>query len=313
MELAQLRYFLKIVEYRHFTKAAKACQISQPALSQQIAKLEKELGMPLFERRGRKIRLTQSGQTLRVNAEKILRMVEDTHRQITDNGQSGTVRVSTIPTVGPFLTTKLLHNLNRQFPDASIQLSEESPDSLVSRCANGEIDFAITALHSSWKKRLVCEPILSEEIQVVLPVGHPLASKTKLTAEELRGEPLVLMSKRQCLTRTVEDFLNEFGVSTEAIARVEQFSTLQHLVAIGKGISFVPKMAVNPKFKNNLSYVPVSGYPLRRMIGVCWSEERFQSQLAANMIKAIRELSDPNLLEEPGEPENSTNPKGSSI
>lgn len=301
MELAQLRYFLKIVEHRNFTRAAKACQVSQPALSQQMAKLEKELNLPLFERQGRKIRLTQTGRTLRAHAEKILQMVEDTQRQIKDNGRSGNVSVSTVSTVGPFLTTKLIHNLGKQFPDAQIQFTEEAPDQLFSRCANGEIDFAITAIQPGWNKRLICEPILIEEIMAVLPVTHRLANKSSLMIDDLQDEPMVLMSKKQCLTQTVEDFLTKFDMYDDAVARVEQFSTLQHLVAIGTGISFVPKMAVNQRFRNSLRYLPIAGYELQRTIAVCRSKERYQSQLVANMIKAIRELADPNLLESPGD------------
>ncbi len=301
MELAQLRYFLKIVEYRNFTRAAKACHVSQPALSQQMAKLEKEFGMPLFERQGRKIRLTETGRTLRINAEKILQLVDDTYRQIQDNGMSGVVIISTVPTVGPFLTTKLIHNLNRQFPEARIQLTEETPETLVNRCISGEVDFAITAVQKNWKNRLVWEPIRNEEIQLVLPVTHPLADQPSLSVEQIRDEPLILMGKKQCLTQCIEEYLNEYGISTEnVVARVEQFSTLQHLVAIGTGISFVPKMAVNPKFKNSLSYIPISGATIQRTIAVCWSEKRFQSQLATNMIKAIREISDPKLIDSRG-------------
>ena len=88
MDLGQLRYFSKIVEHRSFTRAAKDCSVSQPALSQQIAKLEKELGQPLFERQGRSIRLTPAGQVLQTHAEKILRLVDDAKRQITDDGQT---------------------------------------------------------------------------------------------------------------------------------------------------------------------------------------------------------------------------------
>lgn len=298
MEMAQLRNFLKIVEHRSFTKAAKACNVTQPTLSQHMAKLEKELGHPLFERQGRKIRLTETGRTLRVNAEKILDLVEDTYRRVRDNGKSGIVTISTVSTVGPFLTTKLVHNLSKQFPDSQIQLTEELPETLVSRCLNGEIDFAITPVQKNWSSRLSYEPIMSEDIHVVLPASHRLAKEDTITLNQIHNEPLVLMGKKQCLTQVIEEFLDQFGIAIEnVIARVEQFSTLQHLVALGTGISFVPKMAVNPKFKNNLSYVPLSGHTIKRTIAVCWSEKRFKSQLAMNMIKAIRELADPRMLD----------------
>ncbi len=299
MELAQLRYFLKIVEHRNFTKAAKACSVSQPALSQQIAKLEKELGLPLFERNGRKIRLTNTGKILRENAEKILRLVEDTYRQIADDGKSGVVKLGTTPTVGPFLTTKLIHNLAKQFPGSQIQLSEKSADAVVEQVKSGEVDFAISTLPNAENKSALAglnfEPLMQEEVQVVLSAKHELATKNSLTVEDLKSQPMILLGKRQHFTQIVESFLYEFGLWSEPVARVEQFSTLQHLVAIGRGISFVPRMAVNPKFKENLSYKEIAGYSLSRTVGLCWNESRYKSQLIENMIKAILEFADPDL------------------
>ena len=101
MDLGQLRYFVKIVEHRSFTRAARDCSVSQPALSQQIGKLEKELGQPLFERQGRSIRLTPAGQLLQTRAEKILGLVEDAKRHITDDAlgcrQRGSQRGRNLP------------------------------------------------------------------------------------------------------------------------------------------------------------------------------------------------------------------------
>src|SRR5579872_5633053 len=104
MELQQLRYFVAVADLGHFTKAAKRCFVAQPSLSQQIGKLEKEFGQPLFERLGRSVRLTDSGRTLYEQAVSILASVEEAKQQVANasGDYSGTVAVGAIPTVAPY-------------------------------------------------------------------------------------------------------------------------------------------------------------------------------------------------------------------
>src|ERR1700688_1781187 len=118
MELHQLRYFVAVAEWGHFTKAAKRCFVAQPSLSQQIGKLEKELGQPLFERLGRTIRLTDGGRLLYDQALSILASVEEAKRQVIDarDDPEGLVQVGAIPTIAPFLLPSLVSAFQRRFP-----------------------------------------------------------------------------------------------------------------------------------------------------------------------------------------------------
>jgi len=99
VEISQLRYFLKVAERQNFTKAADDLVVSQPALSRSIAKLEDELGQPVFERQSRSVTLTDAGRLLRARAEQILALIDDTLAEITDDGQAGRIRVGAIPTI----------------------------------------------------------------------------------------------------------------------------------------------------------------------------------------------------------------------
>ena len=146
MELDQLRYFLRVAEQQSFTRAAKDLAISQPALSRSIQRLEEELGQPVLERRTRSVVLTEAGTLLQARAQQVLAILEDTRAEITDDGQSGRVRVGAIPTIAPYFLPNVLRRFAADFPKATVVVQEQTTDALVRSCTQGEIDLAILAL-----------------------------------------------------------------------------------------------------------------------------------------------------------------------
>ena len=146
MDLDQLRYFVRVAERQNFTRAAEDLGISQPALSRSIQKLEEEFGQPVFERKTRSVSLTDAGTLLQARAQQVLSILEDTKAEITDDGQSGRVRVGAIPTVAPFFLPEVLRQFSREFPKATLIVQENTTDALLKSCTQGEIDLAILAL-----------------------------------------------------------------------------------------------------------------------------------------------------------------------
>ena len=289
MDLGQLRYFSKIVEHRSFTKAAQDCLVSQPALSQQIAKLEKELGQPLFERQGRSIRLTPAGQVLQTHAEKILQLVDDAKRQITDDGQTGRICISAIPTIAPYLLPELLTSVGGQFPSASFVVSEDTTELLLKRCSNGDIDVGVVALPAT-AKYLSVEPLFEEELLLALPSDHRLCGRTRISTKDLVSESFILLGDTHCLVDAIETFCNQKSFQPITTSRIEQLTTIQHLVALGHGISFVPKMAAGDDLNGKIVYRSLSGDKPTRKIAICYNPYRYQSQLLSNFIKALVEF-----------------------
>lgn len=295
MDLGQLRYFVKIVEHRSFTKAARDCSVSQPALSQQIAKLERELGQPLFERQGRSIRLTPAGQVLQTRAETILGLVEDAKRHITDDGESGRICISAIPTIGPYLLPKILKTVGGQFEKANFVVTESVTDQLLKECSNGDTDIGILALPAAGKY-LTIEPLFYEELLLAVASDHPLATKPEIEIADLEHEPFVLLNEAHCLVDAIEEFCNRQKFQPIATSGIQQLATVQHLVALGMGVSFVPKLACHENLGGKITYRSMNGDKPTRTIAVCWNPFRYQSQLLMNFIKGVRELGDPNLV-----------------
>ncbi len=288
MDLGQLRYFHKIVEHRSFTRAAQDCLVSQPALSQQISKLERELGQPLFERHGRSIRLTPAGQILQGQADKILQLVDDAKRRITDDGQTGLLSLSAIPTIAPFLLPSIVKDVASQFPKATLKFHEDTTTELVKRCADGEVDIGLLALPVT-AKHLTFETLFTEELLLALPINHPLVSKPKISIKDITEEAFVLLSSSHCLLETIETFCTSRNFKPIASSKIEQLETVKNLVAIGCGLSFIPRMATRDNHAG-IVYRSLCGERPVRKIAVCYNPHRFQSQLVTHFIKALHEL-----------------------
>ena len=289
MDLGELRYFSKIVEHRSFTKAARDCSVSQPALSQQIGKLEKELGQPLFERQGRSIRLTPAGQLLHVQADRILQLADDAKKQITDDGETGRICISAIPTIAPYLVPPILKSLKAQFSKANFIISEDKTEDLLKRCSNGDVDVGILALPAS-AKYLTIESMFEEELMLAVSSNNPLCKKTELVGDDLKDEPFVLLRDTHCLVDSIESFCNDNNFQPVATSRIDQLTTVQHLVALDHGISFVPKMASAIDLDGKVIYRSMSENQPSRNVALCWNPYRYQSRLLTRFIEAVQQL-----------------------
>jgi len=289
MDLGQLRYFTKIVEHRSFTKAAHDCSVSQPALSQQISKLEKELGQPLFERQGRSIRLTPAGQLLHLQADKILQLADDAKKQITDDGETGRICLSAIPTIAPYLLPIILKSVGSLFPKANFVIGEDTTDDLLKRCSNGDVDVGIVALPAA-AKYLTIEPLFDEELMLALSPDNPLNKKSKLVSADLEEEPFLLLRDTHCLVETIESFCNSKNFQPLTASRIEQLTTIQLLISLDHGVSFVPKMASAIDLNGKIVYRSMSEDPPKRTIAICYNPYRYQSRLLGKFITAVQEL-----------------------
>src|ERR1700685_573232 len=146
MELHQLRYFVAVADLGNFTRAAARCFVAQPSLSQQIIKLERELGRPVFDRSGRKSRLTARGRTFYDRAVEILAAVDGAKRALTEDAGAGRVSVGAIPTVAPYLLPPLLKQFVREYPKAELSITENLTKYTVRACLEGDVDVGLLAL-----------------------------------------------------------------------------------------------------------------------------------------------------------------------
>lgn len=290
MEVDQLRYFLRVAERGNFTRAAEELMISQPALSRSIQKLEEELGQPVFERKTRSVALTEAGKLLQSRAQQVLTLIADTKAEISDDGQSGQIRVGAIPTIAPFFLPDLLRQFSTEFPKASLIVQEDTTDHLLKRCTQGEIDLAIIALPVP-AKYLEVEELFEEELFLVLPPDHPLVDKPQIRLNDIKSYPFVLLDEAHCLSDNIVSFCRQKSFHPVAVEQTSQLAMVQELVSLSHGISMIPQMARRLDKTDRRVYRSISGNRPTRKIAVVWNPYRFQSRLLLEFRKRLHEYS----------------------
>ena len=266
MELHQLRYFCAVAETGSFSRAAEQSHVSQPSLSQQIIKLEEELGARLFDRLGRSVRLTELGKTFLPRARAVLRELEAAKGDVVERKDfvGGPVTVGVIPTVGPYFLPRVLTSFSRKFPQVRITVDEEITPVLLDRLRAGAIDVAILALPIRGHE-FEATPLLTERLFAALPKNHRLAKRTALSLRDLRSEPFLLLRDGHCFRDTAVAACDRARLHPQVIFESGQFSSLLSLVGAGMGVSIVPEMAVERK--SPCRYVHIADEQAARTIG----------------------------------------------
>ena len=278
MEFDQLRYFLRVAALTNFTRAAEELGISQPALSRSIQRLEEELGQPVFERQSRSVALTDAGTLLQSRAQQVLALLEDTQAEITDDGQSGRVRVGAIPTIAPYFLPEVLRKFSSEYPKATLIVQEHTTDALLKSCQQGEIDVAVLALPLP-AKYLEIEELFEEELLLALPSDHPLVGKDKIRLRDVESYPFVLLDEAHCLSNNILSFCRERSFQPVTVERTSQLVMVQELVSLAHGVSLIPEMARNRDQSDRRIYRSFSGKKPTRTVAVVWNPDRFQSRL----------------------------------
>ncbi|MGX9349579.1 LysR substrate-binding domain-containing protein [Shimia sp. W99] len=284
--LRQLRYFEALVQQRHFGRAADVCAISQPALSVQIKELEETLGVQLFERSARNVRLTSFGEDFAVRAREILRSIEELGdmARAAQTGFSGRLRIGVIPTIAPYLLPSIIGALSQRYPDLDIHVRETLTSTLLRELSEGRLDTAILALP-------VDEPgfeeiaLFSEEFVLVRPGWD--GDKPVPSGEDLRKMRLLLLEEGHCFRDQALAFCNVRNALPKEGLDGSSLSTLVQMVGAGIGVTLIPEMAVPVETRS--AKVAVSRFDVatpRRSIGMIW---RKTSPLAPQL-KQIAEV-----------------------
>jgi LysR family transcriptional regulator, hydrogen peroxide-inducible genes activator len=291
MEILQLQYFTRIAELGSFSAAGRELLVSQPALSRSIAKLEEELGQPVFERGGRRLQLTDAGQLLLDRAGEILTLVDDTKAQIADDGQNGTLRIAAIPTVAPYFLPGVLKATTESLPLAQFEVHECVTAECIRRAHAGEIDVAILALPVD-AKYLDVQHLFDEELMLVLPAGHPLAHRQHVGAQDIEPYSFVLLSEAHCLSDEVQSFCQRKKIQPVATSETNQLATVLELVALGHGVSLIPEMTRRTDRSSKRVYRSLTGDVPQRKIAVVTNPYRYQSKLLLKFLELLREYAE---------------------
>jgi LysR family transcriptional regulator, hydrogen peroxide-inducible genes activator len=288
MELHQLRYFCAVAETGSFSRAAEQSHVSQPSLSQQIMKLEDELGARLFDRLGRSVRLTDLGKTFLPRALGVLRELEAARGDVVEqkDSVSGSVVVGVIPTVAPYFLPPQLTSFSRKFPQSHLTVVEEITPVLLDRLRAGTIDVAILALPIRGHEFDV-SALLTERLFAALPQKHKLTSRRSLSLKDLRTEPFLLLRDGHCFRDTAVAACDRARLHPQIVFESGQFSSLLSMVGAGMGVSIVPEMAIERSTR--CRYVRIADAGASRTIGTLVLRGRSLTRAQQAFLAHLRE------------------------
>ncbi len=260
MELRDLRYFVAVAQQRNFSRAAEQLRVSQPALSEQIRKLEDELGAPLFERTSRGALLTDAGQALLPQARAVLAQAElaaETVRSVAD-GVAGTLTLGFIDSAWLGILPPLVHRFVERYPNVKLRLRELGTRQQLEALEAGEIDVGIVR-GPVWNAGLGGRLIATEPLAVALPADHRLAGESAVTLADLRDDGFITYpaDRGAALHEETLRLCHEAGFEPAIVQEADEITTIIGMVAAGLGVAVVPSSlsAISP---GSVVYRPVA-------------------------------------------------------
>jgi len=246
--LTELRYAVAVADHRHFGRAAAACFVTQPTLSAQLAKLERTLGLKLFERSSRSVQATAEGEEIVREARAVIaaaeRIVEVARGR--SEPMTGTWRLGVIPTLAPYLLPWLVPAVREAFPRLRLVLREIRTAEVLSELVERRLDCGILALPVD-ASGLASEPLFEEPFLLIAPKAHRLASKETVKEADLLGERVLLLEEGHCLREQALSICSRAGARDAAADgdfRATSIETLRQMVAGGMGLTLIPALAL---------------------------------------------------------------------
>jgi LysR family hydrogen peroxide-inducible transcriptional activator len=287
LELHQLRYFCAVARTGNFTRAAEQEHVAQPSLSQQILKLEDELGSRLFDRLGRKASLTQCGESFLLRAQRVLNEVTEARKEIQEmaGGNSGKIVLGTIPTIAPYFLPGRLSSFAKHYPAVQVSVVEEITSVLIARLHEGKIDLAVLALPVSGDE-LVSSELMREPLYVVLPEKHRLARKRAMELREIEDEPFLLLKDGHCFRDTAIAACRRTRIRPNVVFESGHFSTILAMVATGMGVSIVPEMAIERR--PGCRFLRIDDERSVRRIGLVYLKNHFQTHVQRVLLQHLQ-------------------------
>jgi LysR family transcriptional regulator, transcription activator of glutamate synthase operon len=291
MDLRQLRYLVALADERHFTRAAAREHIAQPALSQQIRRLEDEVGLPLVDRTTRQVAITDAGALLVARARRILSEVEAANAELQRirGIEGGRVVVGTMHTMGPVDVSLILAIFHQRHPAVELTVREHSSEELAEMLREDELDLAFLSVTERVESHgLGLHQLVSEELVVVLPRAHPLAERRRVRMAELEREEFISYRPGARLRELLMAAGAHAGFEPRIKLESNESERIRRLVARGMGVAILPRSdAVVPG--SDLAVVALIEPSLSREITLAWRHQRRHPPAIAEFLELARE------------------------
>jgi len=267
MDLDQLRGFIETAREKSFTRAAEKLFLTQPAVSLQIKALEEELGERLFERRGKRVSLTEAGRLLFSRAEEILGMVELVRQDLMALGELkvGRLCIGTSDTNCAYVLPPAVKAFRQAYPDIEIRLTDRMSPEVVRLVMEGTVDFGLATLPVS-EPRVETLPLFARKDVVICAPAHPLGKAGAVALEDMAVYPMLMLEQGATSRGLTDRMFAEAGVVPKVAMELGSIEVIKRFVEIGLGVALAPEVAICEEVAaGRLLAVPLKGAPVRQV------------------------------------------------
>ncbi|MBA2876044.1 LysR family transcriptional regulator [Thermaerobacillus caldiproteolyticus] len=292
MELRQLRYFLEVAKREHVSEAADALHVAQSAISRQIANLEAELGVHLFEREGRNVKLTPIGRHFLPHVETALKAIDYARQQIEEylDPERGTIKIGFPTSLASHTMPMVISAFKEKHPNVSFHLRQGSYRYLMEAVKRREIDLAFLGPVPTDEKEIKGEILFTESFAALLPSNHPLATRQSLVLNELRNEPFVTFPDGYILHKIVLDACHQAGFAPIISSEGEDLDAIKGLVSAGIGVTLLPESAFYETAPRFAVKIPIEIPHVKRNVGIILSNHHELSPSVKVFYEFVKEF-----------------------
>ena len=291
LTLHQLRTFRAVAEQLSFSAAAHELSISQPSVSYQVKELEAVLGLPLIDRLGKRVRLTEAGQVLYDYARRTLALLDEAALVMEQMRgiERGTLRVGASNTVGIYVIPLALGAYKKQHPNLAVSLEIGAPAVLQDRVRQGALDLAVLSAPVA-APDLIAVPFMVDELVMVVPAGHPLAGRPGLTLRDFAGESFLMRERGSGTRLAVERVARSAGVTLQVGMELGSNGAVKHAVEAGLGVAVLSNHAIELERKGGrLVVVDIQGFPIPRPWSILHLRRRQLPAAVEGFIQLLRD------------------------
>ncbi|SOC21147.1 DNA-binding transcriptional LysR family regulator [Ureibacillus xyleni] len=288
MEFNSLYYFTKVAKYENMSRAAEELHISQPALSKSISVLETSVGVELFDRNGRSIKLNRYGKFFLERVENILKEYDRAKEDLANlvSPGQGEVSIGFMHTLGLEVIPSLMMDVKKVYPNMKFQLTQSNSSAIMKKLELGELDLCLISSIDK-NSEVVWEKLWEEELFLIISKSHPLATKKQVKIKDFAQDPFISIKKGNSLRRTVDDLFKREGFQLNIAFEGEEIHTVAGLVESGLGVSLIPHIKGLEQYKLHIIKVDLDN--CKREIGLAYMKNRFKSSATEQFTMFIRD------------------------
>ena|SRR5690625_370011 len=276
LEFRQIKYFIEVARREHVTDAAQALHVAQSAVSRQIFKLESELGVDLFIRKGRNVKLTSIGKIFLDHMEKALNVIEDAKQVVKEytDPKRGTIHVGFSSSLATYILPTAISAFRKEYPDVNFELNQRSYYGLKDAIHKGDVNIALIAPVPTNEEKTDGTILFTERIVALLPIGHPYAQKKTLNLNQLRDDTFVLFPQGFVLRDMIEKDCQHLGFKPKVSFEGEDIDAIKGLVSAGLGITIIPEITLVDNLPRSTVVVPLIEPNITRTVGMIVPTDR---------------------------------------